>query len=281
MDTLWRQSCCDTLSTEIRLTTFRTSTSRRTSRILARAASLLDAVDPDLSKFYDRGGKLILAHGWADYAITAEGTINYYAEVKETLGEEKTDDFLRLYVMPGVYHCNPGEGPSQVDWLGVLEKWVAEDDRPEEVIATGGPSKSQSRPLCPYPEIALYDSEGDSRFANAFSCGTPDSERTPGDTNRDGRFNSTDLVLAFQGGLFEKDAPATWIQGDWNFDGRFDTGDLVKAFSKPAITSRPRWLVCFQASPESRQGRTAISNAVDLALAAQDDGVATLKLFIP
>ncbi len=51
-----------------------------------------------------------------------------------------------------------------------------------------------------------------------------------GDANFDGQFDSSDLVLLFAAGHYEKtDAPATWGEGDFNCDGRFDSADLVKA----------------------------------------------------
>ncbi len=51
-----------------------------------------------------------------------------------------------------------------------------------------------------------------------------------GDANADGRFDSADLVLAFQHGKYETGSAAHWDQGDWNLDGRFTTTDLVAAF---------------------------------------------------
>lgn len=57
---------------------------------------------------------------------------------------------------------------------------------------------------------------------------------TEGDANLDGRFDSRDLVLVFQRGLYEQEGPerALWESGDWNCDGRFSTDDLVEAFAK-------------------------------------------------
>ena len=53
-----------------------------------------------------------------------------------------------------------------------------------------------------------------------------------GDANRDGIFDSTDLVQAFQFGLYETTQFATWASGDWDFDGLFDSSDLVLAFQQ-------------------------------------------------
>ncbi len=53
-----------------------------------------------------------------------------------------------------------------------------------------------------------------------------------GDTNLDGIFDSTDLILAFQGGQYEDGLAinSTWETGDWNCDQEFDSSDLVRAF---------------------------------------------------
>jgi hypothetical protein len=54
----------------------------------------------------------------------------------------------------------------------------------------------------------------------------------PGDANRDGLFNSSDLVQVFQRGEYEDQIKgnSTWEDGDWNGDGDFTTADLVLAF---------------------------------------------------
>ncbi len=82
------------------------------------------------------------------------------------------------------------------------------------------------------------------------SPGTDGSTALAGDANRDGVFNSADLILAFQGGKYEDGIPgnATWAEGDWNGDGDFTTADLVRAFqtgaystaAQPAAAPAPR-----------------------------------------
>ena len=62
-----------------------------------------------------RGGKLILYHGWADPAISPYGTLAYYQAVLDTMGGlEKTQEFARLFMVPGMYHCSGGNAPSYV-----------------------------------------------------------------------------------------------------------------------------------------------------------------------
>ena len=79
-----------------------------------KTASALNATDPDLKAFKDRGGKLILYHGWEDPAIPAINTINYYQSVAKKMGQQRTDSFVRLYMVPGMQHCNDGPGPARL-----------------------------------------------------------------------------------------------------------------------------------------------------------------------
>ncbi|MCA9216039.1 MAG: DUF5060 domain-containing protein [Planctomycetales bacterium] len=57
-----------------------------------------------------------------------------------------------------------------------------------------------------------------------------DLQPLPGDSNGDGRFDSTDLVHVFIAAKFETGKPATFEEGDWNGDGVFNSRDFVEAF---------------------------------------------------
>jgi hypothetical protein len=79
---------------------------------LARAlknGGFIEANDPDLKKFKARGGKLLLYHGWADPGPAPENTINYYDAVSSKLGGAQ-DDWMRLFLLPGVGHCGGRRG---------------------------------------------------------------------------------------------------------------------------------------------------------------------------
>ena len=87
-----------------------------------KVGSIVNAVSPDLRAFKARGGKLLLYHGWNDTAISAGNTIDYYSSVLSRLGG-KQDDWIRLYMAPGMQHCGGGPGPNQVNWIATLERW--------------------------------------------------------------------------------------------------------------------------------------------------------------
>ena len=121
----------------------------------AAVSKIVDATDPDLSRFRAHGGKLIQWHGWNDPAIPAAGSIVYYENVRRRMGD--VDDFYRLYLTPGVLHCRGGPGPSVAPWLDALQAWVEQGQAPGPLTATastrpaGPPPTIASQVLCPYP----------------------------------------------------------------------------------------------------------------------------------
>lgn len=126
------------------------------------AASVLSSTDPDLSAFARRGGKLVLWHGWADAALPAQATIEYYEDVLKQ--DPDAMDYTRLFMVPGCYHCGGGPGISRVDWLKVVVDWVENGEAPDRIVASRAARDDQpamTRPLFPYPDRAKYRGEGD------------------------------------------------------------------------------------------------------------------------
>jgi len=140
---------------------------------LAPTGEFLNAINPDLSAFKAAGGKLIMWHGWADHALTTDRTVQYYHDVIRTMGtRNRTEDFYRLFLAPGMHHCGGGPGPNTLDALTALENWVEGGIAPDQVIATHSTAGKvdRSRPLCPYPKIAVYNGSGSIDGAANFSC---------------------------------------------------------------------------------------------------------------
>ncbi len=79
---------------------FNFDTDPQQGRLMAR---ILDAVDPDLSDFRERGGKFILYHGWSDGLIPPQRTLEYYEAVLDENGSRhKTEKFIRFFPVPGM-----------------------------------------------------------------------------------------------------------------------------------------------------------------------------------
>jgi feruloyl esterase len=137
-------------------------------------AGFIEANDPNLAKFKARGGKLLLYHGWADPGPAPANTIHYYSEVIRTLGSRQ-DDWLRLFLLPGVGHCGGGPGPDQADFLGALERWRESGAAPDQIRASHVTNNrvDMTRPLCPYPQVALYKGAGSTNDAANFVCKVP------------------------------------------------------------------------------------------------------------
>ena len=134
--------------------------------------SVIEANDPDLSKFKARGGKLLLWHGWSDPGPAPENTINYHDAVVKKLGGGRQDDWMRLFLLPGVNHCGGGVGPDQADFLGALEQWRESGVAPNAIVASRRVGQPEmSRPLCMYPQVAKYiPGVGNTNEAKSFAC---------------------------------------------------------------------------------------------------------------
>jgi feruloyl esterase len=164
----------------------------------------LNANNTDLKRFQDHRGKLILYSGWADPLIPSRTTINYYNAITQTMfgslspeDLRKTQDFARLFMAPGMWHCGitigAGPGPNafggvmqqpppsfdpQHDLLNALTAWVEDGAAaaPTSVIATkyndDDPQHgiAMQRPICLFPAVPRYDGTGRPEDPQSFSC---------------------------------------------------------------------------------------------------------------
>ena len=145
---------------------------RDMNKVEIEAGPTIDAIDPNLTGFLDRGGKLLQYHGWADPGIPPLNSIGYYESVRAAL-DDPLDRSYRLFMVPGMDHCAGGEGPSQFDALGALDAWMETGKPPESIIASridSAGAVDRTRPLCPYPKVAVYRGEGSTDDAANFSC---------------------------------------------------------------------------------------------------------------
>jgi len=132
------------------------------------AASFLNATNPDLGAFKARKGKLIIWHGWADPALPAQATADYYQQVCHH--DPAARDYCRLFMIPGCLHCGGGPGASEVDWLATISDWVEHGKAPDKLIASKRANGKlvMTRPLYPYPKYPVYKGTGDPNKADSF-----------------------------------------------------------------------------------------------------------------
>ena len=138
---------------------------------LVRARRIYDATSFDLSAVKARGGKILMWHGWADGAIMATSSIGYYVGVMKLMGGRKqTEDFFRLFLVPGVHHGGGGPGLTEFDALTALENWVEKDQAPEKLIACRSTDNifERCRPVFPYPVLARYSGKSSAKQADSF-----------------------------------------------------------------------------------------------------------------
>jgi feruloyl esterase len=142
------------------------------------AAKEIVMQDPDVTPFLKLGGKLLLWHGFNDPGPNPLETIKYMEAVARTVGPklhpgapplESIRQDVRLFLVPGVFHCRGGPGTDQFDTVSALDAWVEHGTAPARIIATktGSPLR---RPLCPYPQVAKYKGSGDTNDPGNFVC---------------------------------------------------------------------------------------------------------------
>ena len=136
-------------------------------------SSVLATDNPDLAAFRDRGGKIILWHGWSDQLIYPEGTIDYYQRVEKQMGgAENTSKFARLFLAPGVGHCAGGPGPQPQGQFDAVVRWVEEGKAPDtlQAVKRDAGGATRTRPLCQFPMVAKYKGSGSTDDAANFTC---------------------------------------------------------------------------------------------------------------
>jgi feruloyl esterase len=161
-----------------------------------KLARVLNATSTDLSEFRERGSKLLMYHGWADPLLPSQSSINYFNALVANHGHgfqqatfapgkdpnlARTQDYARLFMVPGMYHCSGGPGPNVFDALTPLVTWVETGMAPDTITATKfvndtPPAVQMTRPLCVYPKVAKYNGSGSTAIAANFTCVTDEND---------------------------------------------------------------------------------------------------------
>ena len=135
----------------------------------------VNAVDPDLRRFFARGGRLLLVGGWNDAAVPPKVAINYYNRVVATVGERPVRQSIRFFMVPGMGH-GPGTGGAEnfdFDALTLIEQWREKGIAPDELIVGHyrDGKRVGSRLVCQYPRVAFYRGGGQNpEEPSSFEC---------------------------------------------------------------------------------------------------------------
>jgi len=167
-------------------------------------AEPLNADSADLRAFRAHGGKLLMYHGWADPLIPSQSSINYFnalvaddpnGDGNDANGAQqaslkpghntslaRTQEYARLFMVPGMWHCSGGPGPNVFDPITPLVNWVEGGVAPETIPATkfvnDAPAQGvqMTRPLCVFPKVAKYSGAGSTDDAANFACVTDEND---------------------------------------------------------------------------------------------------------
>jgi feruloyl esterase len=133
---------------------------------------LLASDNFNLKPFFDRGGKLLMWHGWSDPQVPAENSIIYYEGVRSTVGQTAAADALALFMLPGVLHCRGGPGADTFDRMAAISSWVEKSQKPARIVASRRAEGKvvRTRLLCPFPQVARYSGSGDTADTANYSC---------------------------------------------------------------------------------------------------------------
>jgi len=156
---------------------FRTFDVELHTRLAAdRVGTAVDAYDANLKAFKDHGGKLILYQSWGETWVPPRSIIDFYNNVVEAMGGlSNTRDFSRLFMVPGMGMCPGFNDPRTFNVLEALQQWRENNVAPESIEAayTDRGTTYKTRPVCTYPQVAIYKGSGDINDAGSFSCGIP------------------------------------------------------------------------------------------------------------
>jgi feruloyl esterase len=130
-------------------------------------ATISDA-DSTFLETFARHGKMIVYNGLSDQGMASSVLADWYDQVVRDNGKSIRES-VRLFLVPGMTHCDGGQATDQFDMLEAIMAWVEKGLPPDRIKATGKAFPGASRPICPYPLVARYKG-GDVNNASSFAC---------------------------------------------------------------------------------------------------------------
>jgi feruloyl esterase len=124
----------------------------------SRLSPIIDASDPDLSRFRARGGKLLQYHGLADPVVSPLDTLDYRSQVMRAMrvSPDRLAQWFRLFLIPGMRHCSGGPGFTKFDAQSAIEQWVEHGQAPDTLRTTSSRRPGDVRLVRPMDEHASW-----------------------------------------------------------------------------------------------------------------------------
>jgi feruloyl esterase len=134
----------------------------------------VNAINPDLKKFFARGGKLLMVDGWGDFDVPPKVAIDYYKNVVAKTGAAATKESMRFFMVPGMAHT-PGTAGAEnfnFDAVSILEEWKKTGKAPETLIVSHFKNGMEvgKRLVCQYPQVAMYNGSGNTEDPASYTC---------------------------------------------------------------------------------------------------------------
>jgi pimeloyl-ACP methyl ester carboxylesterase len=131
--------------------------------------------DDKMYAYFNRGSKFMIVHGMADGIFSADESINYFERLSANHGgREAVQTKARLFLVPGMNHCQGGSATDKFDAIDAMVNWVEKGMPPNRIEAQAQPTHPQfpnrARPLCPYPSYAKYLGLGNTESSSSFIC---------------------------------------------------------------------------------------------------------------
>jgi feruloyl esterase len=139
---------------------------------------LLETGQTSLAPFASHGGKVVIYQPQTGGPFSPLAMVDWYRTLNLNSGGTDTNfgptqQFARLFLMPGAQHCGGGPSTSTIDAFGAVVNWVENGTAPDKIVGTAPaatPWPGRTRPLCPFPAFAKYTGTGSIEDQANFVC---------------------------------------------------------------------------------------------------------------